>query len=118
MLIINPKTTNRNEFLEYLCQKADLCAFHLPMFLCRKDKDKEKYRQSLEPLIKGIEPYIVSHYWSCQYIGLDYGDKTEIFVFKSNDFFTEYLKEQGNLDKWRYPDLPEDLCFLNSAGKC
>lgn len=118
MISINIKSTNKKELLRYLCQKAELCAFHLPVFLCENKEEEEEYKRRVSGLLDGIQPYIVAQYTASQYIGLDYGDETEIYVFKSNKFFADFLESSGGLHKWSYPKLPEDVCFLDKNRKC
>lgn len=117
MLIIDIDTVKGEETLRALCGKASYCAFHLPMFLSSSEKEQQKYKEGLKELLDGINDFVVEHYYREQFFHMNYNAKTEIYVFKCNDFFTDYLVKTNSIAKWLFPKLPEDLTFLDENKK-
>ena len=118
MLLIDIKTVKSPEVLGYLCDTNELIAFNLPITLCGNGRKEKEYLAAQKELLDGIAPWIVETYRSKEYMGIIYGEETQIYVFQSNPFFREFLCGTGGLANWLHPRLPEDLCFLDAHGNC
>lgn len=118
MLGIDIKSLSSEKALACLYDRSEYIAFHLPVFLCRNEHEKERYLAEQADLLAGIEAWLLESLKSSIYMGIDYSEETQIYIFRKNDFFKEFVLKTGGPAVWLYPELSEDLCFLDKNWKC
>ena len=134
----NIKRNKYNKLIEYLLGFCDTLVFQAPNFFKLFDDDNvdeytkyedvdfyidggidnfNDYKKQIERHVELIADDILSKYEDITYYGNKCNYVLEVYVVKISDNTHEFLKICNSLYDWRYPRLPEDLCFFKT-GKC
>lgn len=108
--------TEKNSALLIEEMKSDIAAL--------TDNKKENktfidYKNKTSQLIDIIRSQIVSVVYDVSYFDDIYNYGTEVYTVKIDDIDSckKFLFSAKSLFTWKYPDFPEDICFIRN-GKC
>lgn len=76
-----------------------------------------KYKNNLLPIINEFSNYVLTNYKSLDYLGFHYYNKLEVYVIKFNKYTKDILIKSKGILSWKFPNMPDDLCFF-SNGVC
>lgn len=127
------------ELISWLCKESDIVTFNLPKYdkkiLTKKNKkifpeselsglqmsndlcDCYSPSEELKTYFCSILDEIILSYLDVEYAGTLSIYENEVVVLKSNENVKNYLMKESNLYEWKYPKLPEDMCFYKN-DKC
>ena len=110
-----------NYYQEYLTYKNTKYFLHCDLNNYTNEEDCDQYIEYKTRIMKYIDQFknfFIAEYVDVEYIG--YGVSTykrEIKVVKLDKSLVDILKTTNGLYDWKFPNMPEDLCFY-SKGKC
>lgn len=123
MLIIKNdiKDYKYDDLLSYMTLRCDTFTFVVPDFETNspagfRSNDFIEYKKRINWRLDALKPYIIKVYNDKDYFGNWQDYYQEIYVVQFNEFSKGCLAS-SSLYSWKYPELPEDLCFF-SKGKC
>ncbi len=97
MLGIDIKSLSSEKALACLYDRSEYIAFHLPVFLCRNEHEKERYLAEQADLLAGIEPWLLESLKSSIYMGIDYSEETQIYIFRKTTFLRNLFLKREDL---------------------
>lgn len=116
-----------SKLINIMYNYCDAFSFHLTNYFktcrsvkCLNDFDGKKYlkyKSNLQPIIDEFRNYILTSYNSLEYLGFQYYNKLEIFVVKFCEYTRNILIESKGILSWKFPNMPDDLCFFRN-GVC
>ncbi len=119
------ETTGNPEFIDYLCRKTSWGSFILPNFRQKGCGEKVKenngyrtYRDNCLFLLNTVQDHLIKHYLSKSFFYSRYRHALDIYVFEMNKKFRLAARDCGTLERWVYPELPEDLCLFDEKERC
>lgn len=85
----------------------------------KENKTFVEYKNKTLPLIDIIRSQIVSVVYDVSYCDDIYNYGTEAYIVKIDDIDSckKFLFSAKSLFSWKYPEFPEDICFIRN-GKC
>lgn len=110
----------QNNFQTYINEK-NIKFFSIPNFKDYKNKEDceefIKHKRKVEKYITPFRRFFIKEFEDVEYAGGLYVNKMEIKVIKFDEALLKVLKNTEGLYDWKYPNMPEDLCFYNE-DKC
>ena len=125
--------------IDYALMRCDVFTFHVPNYnkICVTEKNKECYpeydvgyvktdesnddfiiyKNNVASKIEPLQKSFIHNYYDVEYMGSIFGYESEITLVDFNEEAYGFLKATGDLYNWKYPHMPEDLCFF-SKGQC
>ena len=126
-------------FIKFMLKKCDIFTFFLPnfgkevvavdnIFKFPNDEigtikynhsytDFQSYKKRVSERIDLISNNIIKKFNDVKYCGDVYTYDCEIYIVKINKFLNIDFFSSHSLFDWKYPFLPEDICFFKE-GKC
>lgn len=94
--------------IDYIYERSDVFGM-----VVRTDMDQNK---SVRDFLKKNEDLITAKKMSHEWAGtITFGDKHEVYFFKTNEESRKVLDTVDSIYSWRNPDLPEDLFFYREG---
>jgi len=96
------------KFINYIYERSDIFGL-----VVRTDMDQNK---SVRDFLKKNKELITAKKMSHEWAGtITFGEKHEVYFFKTNEESREVLNTVNSIYSWRNPDLPEDLFFYRDG---
>ena len=133
------KKEQYNLFIKFMLENCDSFTFFLPnfnknvvtvdnKFYFPNDEigaikysgdcmDFQTYKKTVADRVELISNNIIKKTNDVKYCGDIYTYDCEIYVVKINEFLDKKFFKADSLFDWKYPMLPEDICFYKD-GKC
>ena len=141
MLQIKNDISNKTYYklIDYITNRCDMFSFFYPHYnkIIVTSKNSEiypEYEIGFESISQGENEYIqnvsnlqwrtdyirkkiIKSYEDVEYVGSTCGCACQITIAQLDESIGGFFKSTGGLYDWRFPDMPEDLCFF-SKGNC
>ena len=91
--------------------KCDVVSFCLP-YLAGGESDFRTYKKKVQPILDIFEPNLLFSERTNYYVGEESVYPKEVYYYDTLGLSNEPFNMVESIYDWRYPNLPEDLCFF------
>lgn len=127
-----------NQLIDHLIRQSDSFLFHLPNmgkllvnernieflheyslgYTEENDQDEhQEYVKNMQPFLDIIRNDVIEYHKDTGYLDQVSSIEMEVFHVSISEKTPSFFSKADNILNWKYPNFPEDPCFL-SNGKC